>query len=198
MSQKYTNSMVNALQAAQSEAHQREHQSLAPEHLLMAFLAGAKDEESSIPSLLSLAGVNLTALKKVLEKSLQSLPRIQSQSAQLYPTPELQKLLALAEGEAKKLQDEYLAPEHFILAHFGGSVSSFSSSKLLKESGLTESKFREGLMRVRGNARIVDEEPESKMNVLKKYCRDLTELAREQKLDPVIGRDEEIRRLMQV
>ncbi len=198
MSQKYTNSMVNALQAAQTEAHQREHQSLAPEHLLMAFLAGSKNEDGSIPSLFSLSGVNLMALKTVLEKSLQGFPKIQSQSAQLYPSPELQKLLALAEGEAKKLQDEYLAPEHFILAHFGGSVSSFSSAKLLRESGLAESKFRESLLKVRGNARIVDEEPESKMNVLKKYCRDLTALARDQKLDPVIGRDEEIRRVMQV
>ena len=198
MNQKYTNSMSNALQAAQSEAHQREHQSLAPEHLLFAFLLDAREEESSVQSLLSLAGVSVPALRKSLEARLGTFPKVLSGGAQLYPTPEFQKLLALSEGEAKKLKDEFLAPEHFILAHFGGSVSSFGSALALKDSGLTEAGFRGALQKVRGNSRIQDEEPESKMNVLKKYCRDLTALARDQKLDPVIGRDEEIRRVMQV
>ncbi len=198
MNQKYTNSMVNALQSAQSEAHQREHQSLTAEHVLFSLASDAREEETSVASLLSLSGVNLTALRKSLEQALNSLPKVRSGSAQLYPAPELQKLLALSEAEAKKLKDEYLAPEHFVLAHFAGSVSSFSTVRILKDAGLRESVFRESLQKVRGNARIQDEEPESKMNVLKKFCRDLTALAREQKLDPVIGRDEEIRRVMQV
>ena len=189
--------MVSALQSAQSEAHQREHQALGPEHLLYAFLASSSERRPRSEDFCRFPA-DLTAFKKSIEKGLQGLPRVQGSSAQLYPTPELQKLLALSEGEAKKLQDEYVAPEHFILAHFSGSVSGFKSTGILKESGLTESKFRDALKKVRGNARIVDEEPESKMNVLKKYCRDLTALAREQKLDPVIGRDEEIRRVMQV
>jgi ATP-dependent Clp protease ATP-binding subunit ClpB len=198
MNQKYTNSMMNALQGAQNEAHQREHQALAPEHLLYAFLSASGEEESSISSLLSLADVSPQALKKVFESRLSAVPKVLSSSAQLYPTPEFQKLLALAAGETKKLKDEFLAPEHVFLALFQPSVASFDCAKLIKDAGLSEARFREVLQKVRGNARIEDEEPESKMNVLKKYCRDLTTLAREQKLDPVIGRDEEIRRVMQV
>ncbi len=190
--------MMSALQAAQSEAHQREHQALGPHHLLFSLISGGAGEESSVGSLLSVSGVNLKALKATLEQKLGAVPKVLSGSAQLYPTPEFQKLLALSEGEAKKLKDEFVAPEHFILAHFAGSVSGYDSVRTLKDAGLVESKFREALMKVRGNSRIQDEEPESKMNVLKKYCRDLTALARDQKLDPVIGRDEEIRRVMQV
>jgi ATP-dependent Clp protease ATP-binding subunit ClpB len=198
MNQKYTNSMMNALQSAQSEAHQRENQNLTPEHLLYAFLSGSSEEESSIQSLLTLSGVSIPAMKKALDSRIKTFPKVLSGSAQLYPSPEFQKLMALAEGEAKKLKDEYVAPEHFILAHFGGSVSSFESAKLLKDCGLSEARFKDSMKSVRGNSRIQDEEPEAKMNVLKKYCRDLTALAQEQKLDPVIGRDEEIRRVMQV
>jgi len=190
--------MMSALQAAQSEAHQREHQALGPWHLLFSLISGGAGEESSVGSLLSVSGVNLKALRATLEQKLGAIPKVLSGSAQLYPTPEFQKLLALSEGEAKKLKDEFVAPEHFILAHFVSSVSGYDSVRTLKDAGLVESKFREALMKVRGNSRIQDEEPESKMNVLKKYCRDLTALARDQKLDPVIGRDEEIRRVMQV
>jgi ATP-dependent Clp protease ATP-binding subunit ClpB len=198
MNQKYTNSMMNALQGAQNEAHQREHQALAPEHLLYAFLSASGEEESSISSLLSLADVNPQALRKVFESRLSAVPKVLSSSAHLYPTPEFQKLLALAAGETKKLKDEFLAPEHVFLALFQPSVATLDCAKLIKDAGLSEARFREVLQKVRGNARIEDEEPESKMNVLKKYCRDLITLAREQKLDPVIGRDEEIRRVMQV
>ncbi len=190
--------MMSALQAAQSEAHQREHQALSPLHLLHVLVRAGSEEESSVASLLSISGVNLKAFQAGLEQKLKAVPRVLSGSAQLYPTPEFQKLMALSEAEAKKLRDEYVAPEHFILAHFAGSVSGFESAVILKDAGLSEAKFKESLQKVRGNSRIEDEEPESKMNVLKKYCRDLTTLAREQKLDPVIGRDEEIRRVMQV
>ncbi|MBU6155067.1 MAG: ATP-dependent chaperone ClpB [Bdellovibrionales bacterium] len=189
---------MSALQAAQSEAHQREHQALSPLHLLQVLVRAGSEEESSVSNLISSAGTNLKALRASLEQKLQTIPKVLSGSAQLYPTPEFQKLLALSEAEAKKLKDEYVAPEHFILAHFVSSVSGFESAKILKDAGLSESKFMDALKKVRGNSRIEDEEPESKMNVLKKYCRDLTTLARDQKLDPVIGRDEEIRRVMQV
>ena len=198
MNQKYTQSLTQAFQRAQTDALQRENQALMPEHVLSAFVTEEGDEESGIASLLSLAGVSIPALKAALQNRIKTFPQVRSQNGQLYSSPELQKWVALAEGEAKKLQDEYLAPEHLILASFLGSVSHFEAAKILRDIGLTESKFREALKKVRGNSRIQDEDPESKMNVLKKYCRDLTELARELKLDPVIGRDEEIRRVMQV
>jgi ATP-dependent Clp protease ATP-binding subunit ClpB len=198
MKPKYTHTLEQAFQAAQSEALQREHQELRLEHLLYAFIAGDQENEGSIDSLLSLAGVSLPALKASLETKLRGFPRVQSTSGQLYPSPEFQKVMAFAEGEAKKLHDEFLAPEHFILALFHGGVSHSDAAKLLRDSGLTEAKFKEALKKVRGNSRIQDQEPEGKMNVLKKFTRDLTALAHEQKLDPVIGRDEEIRRVMQV
>ena len=197
MKQQFTNAMTQALSQAQTEAHQREHQELRPEHLLYALLSDT-GEDSSVENLLTLAGVTIPALKAALENKLKSVPRVMSSSGQLYPSPEFQKIMAFAEGEAKKMQDDYVAPEHFILALFHPSVSQFDAAKILKDLGLNEKKFRDVLSKVRGNSRIQDQDPESKMNVLKKYCRDLTELARNQKLDPVIGRDEEIRRVMQV
>lgn len=197
MKQQFTHALEQAFGQAQSEAHQREHQELRIEHLLYAFLSPT-GEDTSIENLLSLSGVTVPAVKAALETRLKSFPRVMSGSAQLYPSPEFQKLMAFAEGEAKKLGDEYLAPEHFILGLFHSGVSQFESAKLLRDMGLTEKKFRETLSKVRGSSRIQDQDPEAKMNVLKKYCRDLTELARNQKLDPVIGRDEEIRRVMQV
>ena len=197
MKQKFTHSFEQGLQQAQTEALQREHQELKPEHVLYSLL-NETGEDSSLESLLNLSGVTVPALKAAIETKLKSLPRVMSSNGQLYTSPELQKLLAFAESEAKKLQDEYVAPEHFILSLFHPSVSGFETAKILKDMGLTESKFKDSLKKVRGNSRIQDQDPEAKMNVLKKYCRDLTELARNQKLDPVIGRDEEIRRVMQV
>jgi ATP-dependent Clp protease ATP-binding subunit ClpB len=198
MKSKYTHALEQLLQTAQSEALQREHQELKIEHLLYAFVAGNQEEDSSIETLLSLAGVSIQALKSSVEARLRAFPRVHSASGQLYPSPELQKVLAFAEGEAKKLQDEFVAPEHVILGLFHSSVAQSDAAKLLRDAGLTESKFKDALKKVRGNSRIQDQEPEGKMNVLKKYTRDLTALASEQKLDPVIGRDEEIRRVMQV
>ncbi len=198
MNQKFTQSLQAALQNAQGEAHRFEHQNLTLEHLFYALLTQSGDEESSLPSLLELSGVNLQALKAAFENKLKSYPKVHSSSGQLYPSPEFQKAMAFAEGEAKKLKDEYVAPEHFVLALFNGACSGFESAKIFRDLGLTQAKFQESLKKVRGNSHIQDEDPESKMNVLKKYCRDLTAYAREQKLDPVVGRDEEIRRVMQV
>ena len=198
MNQKYTNALQSALQNAQSEAHRFEHQTLTLEHLFYSLLSTGEENDSSLPNLLELAGVNLQSAKSTFEAKLRSYPRVQSSQGQLYPSPEFTKAMAFAEGEAKKLKDEYLAPEHFILALFQSACSGFESAKIFRDLGLTQAKFSDALKKVRGNSRIQDEDPEAKMNVLKKYCRDLTALANDQKLDPVIGRDEEIRRVMQV
>jgi ATP-dependent Clp protease ATP-binding subunit ClpB len=198
MAQKFTNSLQTALQSAQSEAHRFENQNLTLEHLFYALLSEGEAGESSLPNLLELAGVNLQSAIKAFESKLKSYPKVQSSQSQLYPSPEFSKTMAFAETEAKKLNDEYLAPEHLVLALFQSPCSKFESAKIFKDLGLTLSKFNDALKKVRGNSRIQDEDPESKMNVLKKYCRDLTEAALDQKLDPVIGRDEEIRRVMQV
>jgi ATP-dependent Clp protease ATP-binding subunit ClpB len=199
MNQKFTSALQASLQAAQSEAHRFEHQNLTLEHVFYSLLNQAStDADSSLPSLLELAGVNLQSAKKAFETKLKSYPKVQSSQAQLYPSPEFTKTMAFAESEAKKLGDEYLAPEHLVLALFQGACSRFESAKVFKDLGLTAVKFSEALKKVRGNSRIQNEDPEATMNVLKKYTRDLTALAVDQKLDPVIGRDEEIRRVMQV
>lgn len=199
MKPKFTHAFENLLQQGQSEALQREHQEFRIEHLLHAAISGSgSEDESSTEALLSLAGVSIPALRSALQNRLQSFPRVSGEASQLYPSPDLQKVLAFAESEAKKMKDEYIAPEHFILALLQTGLQHTDAAKMLKDSGLTEKKFREAVKSVRGNSRIQDQDPESKMNVLKKYTRDLTALAHDQKLDPVIGRDEEIRRVMQV
>ena len=198
MKPKFTHSFEQILQSSQNEALQRENQEFRPEHVLYTMVTNTTEDETSIESLLALAGISVQALKATLETRMKSFPRVLSNNGQLYPSPELTKALAFAEGEAKKLGDEYIAPEHFILALLQSGCSGFESAKLLKDAGLTQQKFSENLKKVRGNSRIQDQDPEAKMNVLKKYCRDLTELAHNSKLDPVIGRDEEIRRVMQV
>jgi ATP-dependent Clp protease ATP-binding subunit ClpB len=200
MNQKFTNSFQQFLQQSQSEALQREHQEWRVEHVVKAMVESQGDggEESSITAVLSLAGASIPALKAAVDAKLKNFPKVLSGSSQLYPSAELQKALAFAEAESKKMKDEYIAPEHFVLALFHSSLATTDSGKLIRDTGLNETKFRDALKKVRGNSRIEDQDPEGKMNVLKKYCRDLTELAKNQKLDPVIGRDEEIRRVMQV
>ena len=200
MKPKFTNSFEQILQQSQSEALQREHQEWRVEHVLKAMMEIQTEsgESASVVSLLSLAGASMPALRASIDAKLKSFPKVLSGSAQLYPSNELQKALAFAESEAKKMKDEYVAPEHFILALFHSSLATTDAGKIIRDTGVTEAKLKEALNKVRGNSRIQDQDPESKMNVLKKYCRDLTELARNQKLDPVIGRDEEIRRVMQV
>ena len=170
MSQKFTNSMQTALQNAQNEAHRFEHQNLTVEHLLYALVKEQGSEESSLPAILELAGVNLQALKAGLENRLKSFPKVQSQAGQLYPSPEFQKVLAFAETEAKKLKDEYVAPEHLVLALFQSALSHFESAKILREAGLTPAKFSEALKKVRGNSRIQDEDPDSKMFYSVRYA----------------------------
>ncbi len=200
MKQKFTNSFEQILQQSQTEALQREHQEWRVEHVLKAMVENSSEEgeESSIVSVLSLAGASIPALNSAVDARLKTLPKVLSGSTQLYPSAELQKVLAFAESEAKKMKDEFVSSEHFILALFHSSFSQTDAGKIIRDTGLTEGKMKDALKKVRGNSRIQDQDPDSKMNVLKKYCRDLTELAKNQKLDPVIGRDEEIRRVMQV
>jgi ATP-dependent Clp protease ATP-binding subunit ClpB len=197
MAAKFTRSTEEALQQAQAEAIRRDHQELQPEHLLYA-LTEASDESSVLPNILQLAGVSVPAFRERLSKALGAFPKVSGESAQIYPSPTLSRMLVLAEDEAKKLGDEYVSGEHFVLALLSPSLKTSGAGRLLSESGLAIAKLTDAIKQTRGGARIQDAEPEGKMNVLKKYCRDLTELARKQKLDPVIGRDEEIRRVVQV
>jgi len=199
MSPKFTQSFQGLLQSAQSEVIRREHQELQPEHLLHAFVTSdGGEEESSIRDILELAGVNLQALSQRVAEALKSFPKVSGGSGQIYASGPFNRMMVLAEEQAKKLKDEYVAAEHAVMALLSPAFSGASAFKILTESGLKSQDFTKAIQKVRGGARGKDAEPEGKFRVLKKYCRDLTEAARSQKLDPVIGRDEEIRRVVQV
>ncbi len=196
-SKKLTDSANELLQAAQSEAMRREHQEITPEHLLYA-ITDADHAESVGASTLELAGANLKAIHAQMDRTLDALPRVSGGGGALYGSALLTRLMALAEGEAKGLQDDYVSPDHFVLALFSGQLSASTAQKSLTESGLTKAKFLEAAKKARGGSRVDDSQGDVRMKALEKYTRDLTKLARDQKLDPVIGRDDEIRRSIQV
>ncbi len=195
---RFTQNAQEALQQAQATAIRREHSELHPEHLLSALLESTGDGTNLIANMVELAGGNLAALQSRVQGALGKLPRVQGGNAQIYPTSGFQRLLVLAEDEAKALKDEFVSGEHFLLALFSPQLKDAEATRALKESGLDRARLLEAMKKVRGGSRIQDAEPEGKYKVLEKYCRDLTAMAREQKIDPVIGRDEEIRRVIQV
>ena len=196
MAPKYTHSAQQSLQQAQSEAIRRDHQELLVEHLLYALVGGGDqddDDESIIPNILKLAGVSLTDLKAQLNTLLERLPKVTGGSGQIFTSSGLTRLLVLAEEEAKKLKDEYISGEHFLLAALSSRSADAGAAKALTAQGMTREALLAAIQKTRGGAKIQDPEPKGKYRALEKYCRDLTQLAQNQKLDPVIGRDEEIR-----
>ena len=195
MALKLTTSLNEALQQAQAEAIRRDHQEIIPEHLLLALLSSG----GSSADLLKLAGVESSQVISRLESSLKKVAQVSGGSGQIYASTALNRMMVHAEDEAKKLGDEYVAAEHLFLALLSSrQIQGSEAGKILKDAGLKSEALLAAMKQVRGGAKIQDENPEGKYKILEKYCRDLTELARKQKLDPVIGRDEEIRRVMQV
>ncbi len=196
--EKFTEAMQEALRQAQAEALRREHNEIHPEHLLMA-LIGVQDEgDGVVPNLLQTAGGSVPALKERLEILLQKRPRVPGSETQLFGSPAFNKMMVLAEDEAKRLGDGYVSGEHALLALLSPPLKGSDAAKAVSESGLTRAALEKAIAKTRGGSRIQDPQPEGKMKALEKYGRDLTERARQQKLDPVIGRDEEIRRVIQV
>src|ERR687895_189470 len=189
---KLTTKSQEALQHAQALAERRSHQAIDVEHLLFALL-GQKD--GVVLSLLQKLSVPLNTLTDRLQKALDRLPQVTGSATQTYITPRLKKIIENAEGEAEALKDEYVSTEHLLLAMVQDSGD---AGKILKELGATRDKILNALVSIRGGQRITDPNPEEKYQALQKYSRDLTDLARKGKLDPVIGRDDEIRRVIQV
>lgn len=196
MATQFTQKAQEALQQAQAEAIRREHQELHPEHLLFALLEAGPEEVAF--GTLQLAGANPAALKTRVQDSLKKIPQVSGGSGQIYPSPSFNRVLVLAEDEAKALQDEYVSGEHFLLAFLSSKLKDLPVFRVLQESGVKKDLLLAAIQKVRGGARIQDAQPEGKYRVLEKYCRELTALAEKQKLDPVIGRDEEVRRVIQV
>jgi ATP-dependent Clp protease ATP-binding subunit ClpB len=193
--EKFTVKLQEAFNASQSVATRHGHQELKPSHLLLALL----EQDGGIASpLFEKAAVNPAAasgLKSQVSSLLTRQPKVSGGSGGLYLSNEFRELMTKAEDEQKKLKDEYLSVEHILLALF---KTKSELSDLLKQAGLTYETVSKALTAVRGSQRVVDQDPEGKYQTLEKYGTDLTARAKQGKIDPVIGRDEEIRRVMQV
>jgi ATP-dependent Clp protease ATP-binding subunit ClpB len=189
---KLTTKSQEALQHAQSLAEKRNHQAIDVEHLLFALLG---QKEGVVLSLLQKLAVPVGSLTDRLQKALDRVPQVTGSTGQAFITPRLKKTIETAETEAEALKDEYVSAEHLLLAMLQDSGE---TGKVLKELGLSRDKILNALVGIRGAQRITDPNPEEKYQALEKYSRDLTDLARKGKLDPVIGRDDEIRRVIQV
>jgi ATP-dependent Clp protease ATP-binding subunit ClpB len=198
MPAKFTNSAQEALQQAQSEAIRRDHQELQPEHLLYTLLNTEDEGSAIVPNVLQVAGADPAALKRTLEAALNRLPKVTGGGAQIYASHLFNRFMVMAEEEAKKGGDEFVSGEHFLLALFGSQFKDSAAIQALLEAGLKRAALEAAVKKIRGNNKVDSAEPEGKYRALEKYTRDLTQLARAQKLDPVIGRDEEIRRVIQV
>jgi ATP-dependent Clp protease ATP-binding subunit ClpB len=189
---KLTEKVQDAIRAAQAKAARFSHQYLESEHLLAALL---EQEGGLAASILGKAGVNAQALRNRLEQELERLPKVSGGSGQVYLGDRITKLMLKAEEEAKRLKDEYVSVEHLLLA---ATEDTALVGKLFKEFGVTRDRLTQALQAVRGNQRVTTQNPEATYEALEKYGRDLTAMAAKGKLDPVIGRDEEIRRVIQV
>jgi ATP-dependent Clp protease ATP-binding subunit ClpB len=192
---KYTQKMQEALQAAQDLASHANHPEITNEHFLSALM---DQNEGIARPLLEKLGANVDELRERLRSELERRPKIHGAAADLRLSNELRGVLDNAEKEMSKLKDEFTSAEHYLLALAGVPQSGIPAAKLLKDFGVTRDKMMQGLQRVRGSQRVTDQNPEGKYQALEKYGRDLTQLARHGKIDPVIGRDNEIRRVMQV
>jgi ATP-dependent Clp protease ATP-binding subunit ClpB len=192
---RFTEKAQEAVRSAQSTAVRYGQQQIDVEHLMAALL----DQEGGLaPSILAKAGVNVDSVMRRIEAELERLPKVSGPSGgpdQLFISSRLNRLLTAAEDEAKKLKDEYVSVEHLLLAALDADGA---MGKLFKDFGLTRERLMQALREVRGNQRVTSQNPEATYEALERYGRDLTKLAEQGKLDPVIGRDEEIRRVIQV
>ncbi|HJQ70131.1 MAG TPA: ATP-dependent chaperone ClpB [Blastocatellia bacterium] len=192
---RFTEKAQEAVRAAQSLATRYSNQQIEVEHLLLALL---EQEGGLVPSVLTRAGVNTEPLKQVLENEISKFPKVTGPAGtvgQVYISGRLQKVSVIAEDEAKKLKDDYISVEHLLLAIIeeGGPAS-----RALKTVGATRDRVMQSLVQVRGHQRVTSTNPEATYEALDRYGRDLTRMASTGKLDPVIGRDDEIRRVIQV
>ena len=183
-----------ALEGAHQQAVARNHQTIEPEHVLFALLS---DAEGVVYPLLHQIGVTPRTVRDQLDQTLDRIPKVytQGEAADVRISPATGKVLDTAGAEAEALTDEYISTEHLLLALL--EVDS-GAARILKEAGLTRESILSALAEVRGRQRVTDQNPEEKYQALERYGRDLTEQARQGKLDPVIGRDEEVRRTIQV
>lgn len=195
---KFTFKAQEAIAEAQNLGREFEHQQIDVEHLFLALLKqeDLSGQEGIIVPLFEKLEVSPEKLKSELKTILESRPRVYGQNLQLYLSPRLEKVLNQAFKESENLKDEFVSSEHLLLAIVEEKEG--ESSALLKKYGVNREKILQVLASLRGGQRVTDQNPEDKYQALQKYTRDLTDLARRGKLDPVIGRNDEIRRVIQV
>ena len=194
---KLTTKSQSALAAAQDIAAARSHQQVDVEHLMLALL---QDAEGLIPRMLRRMEVDPKVLEKLVSDEVARMPRVSGSGAEpgkVYVTPRLNRLLVAAEERAKALKDEYVSVEHLFLAMLDEGTNT-NLGRILNRLGITEDRFLKALTEVRGSQRVQSADPEATYEALAKYGRDLVAAAREGKLDPVIGRDEEVRRVIRI
>jgi ATP-dependent Clp protease ATP-binding subunit ClpB len=189
---KMTVKAQEALQAAHTLASERGHQAITPEHLLLALL---RQEGGLVPAILSKLGAAPQQVAQGLERHLERQPKV-SGAGEPYITPELRKVLERAFSEANQMHDEFVSVEHLLIAL--AMEPATGAAEVLTAAGVNRDAILKALVSIRGSQRVTDQNPEEKYQALQKFTRDLTDLARAGKLDPVIGRDDEIRRVIQV
>ena len=189
---KLTVKAQEALHAAQSHASEKGHPQVAPEHLLWALI---QQKDGVVLPILQKLGVNLQTIARDLADAVTKLPKVSGQD-QIYVSPALGRILEDAQKEADRFKDEYVSTEHLLIAL--SNAKDEAVGRLLQSHGLTKDAILKVLVSIRGTQKVTDPNPEEKYQALERYSRDLTDLARKGKLDPVIGRDEEIRRVMQI
>lgn len=190
---KFTIKAQDAVAVAQQKASEYNHQQIEPEHILKAMLG---DAEGIVSIILKKAGINLSALEASVDHEIGKFPKIQGGIQQIYLSQRSQQLVNNALKFTENLKDDYVSTEHLLLAMV--QKDNGDLWQILKEMGLEEQTIMQVLREIRGSQRVTDQNPEGKYQALQRYGRDLNELARMGKLDPVIGRDDEIRRVLQV
>src|SRR5438874_8201712 len=190
---KFTQKAQEAMQQAQSLAGKNQHQAIHPVHLLLALAA---EKEGVVRPVLEKCGVQPAALLQEAERALNDIPKVTGAQPGAYISPSLNDTVDRASEEAERFKDEFVSTEHLLLSM--SKQKSDPAGNLLNRLGATHEKILNALVSVRGTQRITDQNPESKYQALERYAVNLTDQAKKGKLDPVIGRDEEIRRVMQV
>jgi ATP-dependent Clp protease ATP-binding subunit ClpC len=191
--ERFTEQAQEAIQASQQLAMQYHHSQWDIEHILLALLM---QKQGLVGEILKELKIDAEAIRNRVEEVLEKTPKVAYQTGQIYATPRIAQMMGQADAEAKRLKDEFISTEHLLIAMTMDTKG--EAANILHSAGLTQEKVYEALQKLRGAHRVTDAQAESKYRSLQKYGRDLTEMATAGKLDPVIGRDEEIKRVMQI
>jgi ATP-dependent Clp protease ATP-binding subunit ClpC len=191
--ERFTEQAQEAIQTSQQMAMQFKHSQWDVEHILLALLV---QKQGLVGEILKELKVNVDVVRGKVEEALENTPKVAYQTGQIYATPRTAQVMQKADSEATRLKDEYISTEHLLIAIVSDDKG--DAAKILHSAGITQEKVYAALQKLRGSRRVNDARAESKYRSLQKYARDLTELAKKGELDPVIGRETEIKRVMQI